>query len=110
MSASSKHALPQDTVVPLHTHPARVVVVLSPSRMRIKNGDGKGAIAKRRAGEVFWSDPTEHSMEVIAGEAHEIEPELKQPPSPSRRTLRETCPICFRTWPASPSENPREFH
>lgn len=69
-------------VVPLHAHPARVVVVLSPSRMRIKTGDGKVEIADLRAGEVFWSDATEHSMEVITGEAHEIETELKQPPPP----------------------------
>ncbi len=48
-------------VVPLNAHPARVVVVLSPSRTRIKSGDGKVEIADRGAGEVFWSDPNGRS-------------------------------------------------
>lgn len=72
-------------IVPLHAHPARVVVVLSASQIRNRTGDGKVEILDRRAGEVFWSEPTEHSIRAITGEAHEIEIELKQasPPRPS---------------------------
>jgi len=69
--------------VSAHAHPPRVVVVLSPSRVRIKTADGKTEIVDRKAGEVYWAEPTEHSMEAIIGEVHEIETELKQPPPPS---------------------------
>ena len=68
--------------VPSHTHRRRVVVVLSASRVRNTRGDGKMEIADHRMGDVFWSDATEHSIEVIAGVVHEIETEIKEEAPP----------------------------
>jgi quercetin dioxygenase-like cupin family protein len=81
--------------VSAHAHPARVVVVLSPSRVRIKMTDGKTEIVDRKAGEIYWAEPTEHSIEAIFGEVHEIETELKQPPPPSPAHSARDVPDLF---------------
>ncbi len=80
---------------PTHAHPARIVVVLSPSRSRIKTAEGTTKIVDRKAGEVYWDEPTEHSMEAIIGEVHEIETELKQPPPPSPPHTARDVPDLF---------------
>jgi quercetin dioxygenase-like cupin family protein len=78
-----------------HVHPARVVVVLSPSRARIKTRDGKIEIADHKTGDVFWSDPIEHSQEAITGVVHEIETELKQPVPPRPAHTARDVPDLF---------------
>jgi quercetin dioxygenase-like cupin family protein len=68
----------------LHAHPARVVVALNNSRLRVTSPDGRTEIVDHKVGDVFWSDPTAHSLEAIAGEVHDIETEIKSamPPAP----------------------------
>jgi quercetin dioxygenase-like cupin family protein len=63
--------------VALHSHPARVIVVLDNSRTRVTSQDGRAEIVDHKVGDVFWSDPTAHSLEAITGEVHEIETEIK---------------------------------
>jgi len=70
------------SIVPMHSHPGRVVVVLSPARTRVTSPGARPQVLDRSAGEVFWSDSTTHGLEAIAGDVREIEVEIK-PSSPA---------------------------
>lgn len=61
-----------------HSHPAHVVYVVSPFKIRFTFPDGRTAFRQARAGDVLFSEAVTHSTENIGpGEAHGILVELK---------------------------------
>jgi len=61
-----------------HSHPAHVVYVVAPFKIRFTFPDGRTAIRETRAGDVLFSEAVTHATENIgAGEAHGILVELK---------------------------------
>ncbi len=71
-----------------HSHPAHVVYVVAPFKVRFTFPDGRTAIREARAGEVLFSEAVTHATENIgAGEAHGILVELK--PDGGRRVAGE---------------------
>ena len=63
-----------------HSHPAHVVYVVAPFKVRFTFPDGRTAIREARAGEVLFSEAVTHATENIGGtEAHGILVELKTP-------------------------------
>ena len=63
--------------VPMHSHPAHVVVNLSPARVKFTYPDGKTELADLRPGDALWFDSVEHSAEVLAGTVHLVLVEVK---------------------------------
>ena len=63
--------------IPLHSHPANVVAVLSPARVKFTSTDGKTSLVELRPGDALWSDGGDHSAEVLAGTVHLIMVEVK---------------------------------
>jgi len=63
--------------IPLHSHPAHVLAVLSPARVKLTTTDGKSSVVEFRPGDALWSDGVEHSAEVLAGTVHLIMVEVK---------------------------------
>ena len=92
--------------IPLHAHPPHAVVVLGGARLRLIRPDGTSQLVERRPGDVFWSEPAEYSLEVVAGSLHQIETEMKAgvPPRfiPSAKDLTEITPELVRVVHESP--------
>jgi len=65
------------THLPMHSHQARVVVAISPYRIRSVAPDGEVTIIDRRPGEANWVDDEDHSAEMLIGPTHVIEVEIK---------------------------------
>ncbi len=63
--------------VPMHSHPAHLLVILSPARIKFTFPDGKTSVVDVRPGEAVWSDGVEHSAEVLAGTVHLVMVEVK---------------------------------
>jgi len=69
--------------IPMHEHPARVVVSLTDTDIRSTAANGKTAPIRMRAGETHWATPLRHAAENLHDTPVElIEIELKC----SRRT------------------------
>jgi quinol monooxygenase YgiN/quercetin dioxygenase-like cupin family protein len=65
-----------------HSHPAHVVYVVAPFKIRFTFPDGRKAIREAKAGEVLFSEAVTHATENIGGtDAHGILVELKTPGS-----------------------------
>jgi hypothetical protein len=62
---------------PMHSHPPMVIISLGSGRFRMKGPDGKAQIADFNPGMVLWRDATEHSWEMLSGDAHIIAVEVK---------------------------------
>ena len=61
-----------------HSHPAHVVYVVAPFKIRFTFPDGRTAIRETRAGDVLFSEAVTHATENIGGtDAHGILVELK---------------------------------
>lgn len=92
--------------IPLHAHPPRAVVVLEGARVRLIRRDGTSELMERKPGEVFWSEAEEHSLEVVAGNLHQIETEIKSgvPPRfvPSAKDVTDITPDLARVVYESP--------
>jgi len=63
--------------VPMHSHPAHLLVILSPARIKFTFPNGKTSVVDVRPGEAVWSDGVEHSAEVLAGAVHIVMVEVK---------------------------------
>ena len=63
--------------VPMHSHPAHLLVILSPARIKFTFPNGKTSVVDVRPGEAVWSDGVEHSAEVLAGAVHLVMVEVK---------------------------------
>jgi hypothetical protein len=53
--------------VGMHSHPAHLVVALSPCKARIRTPDGKEFIGENQIGDVFWEEAVTHEVENITG-------------------------------------------
>lgn len=61
-----------------HAHPAHVVYVLAPFRIRFTFPDGRTGMREAKAGDVLFSDPVVHASENVGeSDAHGILVELK---------------------------------
>jgi quinol monooxygenase YgiN/quercetin dioxygenase-like cupin family protein len=69
-----------------HAHPAHVVHVLAPFRIRFTFPDGSTKVREAKAGDILFSDPVTHASENIGDtDAHGILVELKEGPAASAR-------------------------
>ncbi|HEX6668466.1 MAG TPA: antibiotic biosynthesis monooxygenase [Gemmatimonadales bacterium] len=74
-----------------HSHPAHVLYVLEPFRIRFRFPDGRTGMRETRAGEVLFSEAVTHSpVNVGDTDAHGILVELKTPAA--RQAMREAAP------------------
>jgi len=65
---------------PLHSHPARVIYILSDEKSRFTFPGGRIVDSESKAGEVVWREPTTHAEENIGTtDSHAIIVELKEP-------------------------------
>jgi quercetin dioxygenase-like cupin family protein len=65
--------------VPAHSHPAHVVVALSPCKVKFTLPDGKTADAEMKAGDVIWGDAVTHRSDNMGdSECHVVVLELKE--------------------------------
>lgn len=62
---------------PAHSHPPLVLVSLKGGRFKITGPDGKPQILDFNPGMVIWREATEHSWEMLSGDAHVIAVEVK---------------------------------
>ncbi|MGH9803814.1 MAG: hypothetical protein ACRD4D_01480 [Candidatus Acidiferrales bacterium] len=76
--------LPKGKAVALHSHQPRLIVPLTTYRLKVTLPDGRTAVARRRPGEFKWVNYEVHSIEVLAGNVHNLEVEIKS----ARRKLR----------------------
>lgn len=65
------------TVLPMHSHPPRLVVALNGYRIRSVDPGGVVSVIDRRPGEAVWVGPEVHEAEIVIGPAHVIEVEVK---------------------------------
>lgn len=66
--------------IPTHSHPAHLVVALSPCKVKFTLPDGKTNVAEMKTDDVIWSDPTTHSADNVgASDCHVLNIELKEP-------------------------------
>jgi len=64
---------------PMHSHPAHLVYVLSPARMKMTSSDGKTKEVEVKAGQVIWGEALSHAGENVGTTAlHEVIIELKE--------------------------------
>jgi len=62
---------------PMHSHPPMVIVSLGAGRFKATGPDGKPQILDFNPGMVIWRESTEHSWEMLSGNAHVIAIEVK---------------------------------
>jgi hypothetical protein len=63
---------------PMHSHPPILLVSIGSGRFKLTSPEGKTQILDFYPGMVFWRDSsTEHSSEMLAGDAHVIAIEVK---------------------------------
>lgn len=64
---------------PMHSHPAHLVYVLSPAKMKMTSSDGKVKEVEVKAGQVIWGEPLSHAGENVGTtELHEVIIDLKE--------------------------------
>jgi quercetin dioxygenase-like cupin family protein len=62
---------------PMHSHPPLLLVSLGHGRFKVTGPDGKAQILDFDPGMVIWREATEHSWEMLAGDAHVVAVEVK---------------------------------
>lgn len=64
---------------PLHAHPDRVIVYLSPCAWLVETDDGETRMESYRFGDVLWADGTTHGGQTstVVQECRSVEIELK---------------------------------
>lgn len=68
---------------PLHSHPGRVIVHLSPCAWMVQEDDGSMRMESHKFGDVYWADPLTHGGRTsnVVEECRSIEIEIKAPPA-----------------------------
>jgi quercetin dioxygenase-like cupin family protein len=61
----------------MHSHPPMVLVSLGGGRFKVTGPDKKTQILDFNPGMVIWRESTEHSWEMLSGQAHVIAVEVK---------------------------------
>lgn len=71
------HLGPKETS-PMHSHPANVLVALTDGHVKVTGADGKARDIMRKAGEVAYRPPEQHTVENLGDKDYEsIAIELK---------------------------------
>ncbi len=67
---------------PLHSHPGRVIVHLSPCAWIVDEGDGGRRMESHKFGDVYWAEPLTHGGRTsnVVEECRWVEIEIKTPP------------------------------
>ena len=66
--------------VPMHSHPAYLIVAFDTCKARFTGPDGKAVEAEVKAGEVMWRAGETHAVENLgAGDCHVLNVEIKKP-------------------------------
>lgn len=87
------HDVAVGQTVPMHSHPAYVAYVMAPYKARLKAPDGSERVVDRKPGDVFWGEPTTHTVENLGTvPIHNLIVELKDAP---------TSPATPCPWPAA---------
>lgn len=63
--------------MPMHSHPADVIVNLSGFRVKFTYPDGKAEVLDSRPGQAMWFDKFDHAADNLVGAVHVIVVELK---------------------------------
>jgi quercetin dioxygenase-like cupin family protein len=88
------HDVAVGETVPMHTHPSYVAYVLAPYKARLRAPDGTERLVNRHPGDVFWGEPTTHTVENLGTEPiHNLIVEIKDP-NPSAPATPAAC-----AWP-----------
>lgn len=68
---------------PLHSHPGRVIVRLSPCAWMVEEEDGSSRMESHKFGDVYWADPLTHGGHTsnVVEECRSVEIEIKAPPA-----------------------------
>lgn len=68
---------------PLHSHPGRVIVHLSPCAWIVNEDDGSTRMESYKFGDVYWADPLTHGGRTsnVIEECRSVEIEIKIPPA-----------------------------
>lgn len=68
---------------PLHSHPGRVIVHLSPCAWIVNEDDGSTRMESYKFGDVYWADPLTHGGRTsnVVEECRSVEIEIKIPPA-----------------------------
>lgn len=68
---------------PLHSHPGRVIVHLSPCAWMAEDDDGSTRMVLHKFGEVYWADPLTHGGRTsnVVEECRSVEIEIKSLPA-----------------------------
>ena len=75
---------------PVHSHPYRFGVTLTKNDLMITSPDGKSAPSKKRAQEIFWSEPVTHQVENVSNDRMEnIEIEFKKDKGPGTEVKKD---------------------
>ena len=66
---------------PLHSHPGRVIVNLSPCAWIVDDGDGEMRMVSHKFGDVYWADSLTHGGRTsnVVEECRSVEIEIKTP-------------------------------
>ena len=68
---------PEGELIPMHTHPPRMVVPINGYRLKSIDADGNETVIDRRPGQARWTEHEQHAAEVLVGPTHVIEVEVK---------------------------------
>jgi quercetin dioxygenase-like cupin family protein len=78
--------IPAGGRTPMHSHPASLLTVFGPCKMRFTAADGKKSDVEFKGGEIVWREAETHAGENIGpGECHAMQVEMKQPLPPARK-------------------------
>ncbi|MBI4466267.1 MAG: hypothetical protein HY656_02415 [Acidobacteria bacterium] len=62
---------------PMHSHPPMLLISIGSARFKLTSPEGKTQIVDFYPGMVLWRDATEHSWELLAGDAQAVAVEVK---------------------------------
>ena len=72
------HDVAVGETVPFHSHPGCVVYALKPYKAKIKVADGTERTREGKAGDIFWNEPTTHSVQNLGdADIHNLVVEIK---------------------------------
>ena len=78
--------IPAGGRTPMHSHPASLLTVYTPCKVRFTMADGKKTEVDFKGGETLWREPETHAVENIGtGECHALQVEMKQPAPPAKK-------------------------
>lgn len=69
--------IPDGGRVPLHSHPARLVLAMSDYRLRVTVPGEVATVVERKKGQISWVEAESHEAESVDGPIWAVEVEVK---------------------------------